>query len=216
MSTMSSTKTEHVARASLAGAIIAALAASACCILPAILAIVGISGVGLAAALEPYRPFLLGGTAVLLGVGFYLTYRKPRGGVAEATGEPPDACGCEKPKIARRGKAMLWIATALTVAFAAYPYIAGAFATSSAKGTATATHTATARFTVENMDCRACTTQIVRALVKQDGVVDAKVDYDGGFAVVTYDPLRVNPQTLASVISKLGYPAKIQPTRELM
>lgn len=209
MSTLSAPKSERVARASLVGAIVAALAASACCILPAILAIVGASGVGLAAAIEPYRPILLGVTGVLLAIGFYVTYRRPR--AVAVTGDSADACGCEKPKAARAGKVMLWIATVIAVVFAAYPYVAGAFATSSGKGTATATNTATARFTVENMDCRACSTQIVRALIKVDGVVDAKVDYDAGQATVTYDPARVRPEKLAATISDLGYPAKVQP-----
>ncbi len=43
----------RVRRVSLIGAIVAAVAASACCLVPAIFAIVGISGVGFAVALEP-------------------------------------------------------------------------------------------------------------------------------------------------------------------
>ena len=60
------------AKATMAGAIFAAIAASACCVLPAILAFVGVSGLGAAAALETYRPLFLGVTALLLGGGFYL------------------------------------------------------------------------------------------------------------------------------------------------
>ena len=64
--------------ASLAGAVVAAIAASACCVVPALLAIFGVSGAGIALELGPYRPILLGLGAASLAVGFYLTYRKPK------------------------------------------------------------------------------------------------------------------------------------------
>lgn len=206
MSTLSPTKSDRVARASLAGAIVAAIAASACCILPAILAIAGVSGIGLAAAIEPYRPILLVATALLLGVGFYVVYRRPR-----PTSAAADACGCEKPKVARTGKTMLWVVTALAIVFAAYPYIASAFTSSSMKGTATATNAATTRIQIDGMTCRSCSTSIVRALAKVDGVIEAKVEYDQAEAVVTYDPSKIEPAKLAAVIADLGYPAKVQP-----
>lgn len=204
----SSTKSERVARAGFIGAVVGALAASACCILPAVLAIVGISGVGIAAALEPYRPILLGGTAVLLAIGFYFTYRRPRRAAEAQTG---DACGCEVPKVARTGKTMLWMATGLVVLFAAYPHVAGAFTGSSARGTATAANTASARIKIEGMTCESCTSHIVGVLAKLDGVVEATVDFEGGYATITYDPARVQPAQLATAIADLGYSTSVLP-----
>src|SRR5579875_1214121 len=95
---------ENEARAkklTLGGAVLAALAASSCCIGPLILAALGIGGAGAFAVIGAYRPYILGVTAVLLAGGFYLTYRKPR---ASAVGG--DACGCEQPspKAGRAGK----------------------------------------------------------------------------------------------------------------
>lgn len=49
------------------GAITAALAASACCLVPAVLAVVGLSGAGGGAALAPYRVCFLTATAAALG-----------------------------------------------------------------------------------------------------------------------------------------------------
>lgn len=198
-----SVKPTRGARAGLIGAVVAAFAASACCILPAVLALVGLSGVGLAAALEPYRPMFLGATVLLLGAGFYLTYRRQR--------RPDPACDaecgvCEKPGVARSGKWMLWIATVLVAVFAAYPYAAGAFAKTSARGSAERTTDATTvRIRVEGMTCKACSTGIATGLAKVDGVVEAKVEYEQGYADVTYDPARVAPEALVSVIDDLGY-----------
>jgi mercuric ion transport protein len=64
----------RLGKATLVGAVLGALGASACCLGPALLALVGLAGVGVAAAFEPYRPAFLGVSAVLLGLGFYLTY----------------------------------------------------------------------------------------------------------------------------------------------
>ncbi|MCB9492488.1 MAG: cation transporter [Dehalococcoidia bacterium] len=202
-------KPTRAARAGLLGAVVAAFAASACCILPAVLAVVGLSGVGLAAALEPYRPIFLGGTVLLLGAGFYLTYRRPRRADPEPACETE--CGvCEKPRVARSGKWMLWIATVLVAVFAAYPYAAGAFAETTARGSAERTADATTvRIRVEGMTCKACATGIAAGLAEVDGVVDAKVEYEQGYAVVTYDPARVAPEALVPVIDDLGYRATV-------
>ena len=57
-------------------AVLAAGVASACCIGPVAFVILGAGAFGASlAVLEPYRPILLGLTAVLLGGAFYLAYR---------------------------------------------------------------------------------------------------------------------------------------------
>jgi len=68
------------ARLAAAGGILGALAASACCILPLVLFTLGISGawIGNLTALAPYQPYSLATTAVFLGVGYYLVYRRPQ------------------------------------------------------------------------------------------------------------------------------------------
>ena len=86
--------------ATMAGAVVAAFLASACCIGPVVLALLGLGGAGLLVKLEPYRPYFTVVTAAALGAGFWLTYRKPRGV------EGAD-CGCEHPRTNRLGKVML-------------------------------------------------------------------------------------------------------------
>ena len=89
---------ERASRATMVGAVIAAFASSYCCLLPALLASVGLSGVGLAAAIEPYRWVLLGLTAGFLAVGFYLLYWRPvRVKTVEADANW-ETCDCETPR----------------------------------------------------------------------------------------------------------------------
>jgi len=107
-------------RASLAGAVSAALAASACCIGPLLFALAGIGGAGFLIALEPYRPVLTVATLGMLGVGFYFTYRRP----IPSSGEGLAAdCGCERPRTNRTGRALLWVATVLVVLALGFPFV---------------------------------------------------------------------------------------------
>lgn len=102
---------------SVVGALIASFMASLCCIGPLVLALLGIGGAGLLVKLERYRPYFIVLTLSLLAVGFYFTYRKPKG-------VEGDACGCEHPKASRVGRVMLWIATIIVAAFLSFPYLA--------------------------------------------------------------------------------------------
>ena len=99
----------------LTGALLAGLAASACCLGPLVLAILGIGGAASALALEPYRPYFLILTAGLLGFAFYRTYRRPAGvcGPGEA---------CAMPRANRAGKILLWLVTVVVILAATFPY----------------------------------------------------------------------------------------------
>lgn len=65
-------------RLSVGGAILAALAASSCCVGPLVLVALGVGGAGGLAVMGAYRPYFLVGTATLRGTGYYLVYRKPK------------------------------------------------------------------------------------------------------------------------------------------
>ncbi len=99
----------------ITGAVISAAAASACCLGPLVLTILGIGGAASALALAPYRPYLLVITAVLLGAAFYIIYRRPTRACA-----PGEAC--EIPGASRIGRALLWLATVLILLATTFPY----------------------------------------------------------------------------------------------
>ena len=101
--------------------VFAAIVASFCCILPIVFALTGFSILGASALFDAGRPYLLGLTFGLLGLGFYFAYR-PR----------KDQCGpgsaCAMSATRRSGRLMLWLATAVVVLFAAFPYYSGTVA----------------------------------------------------------------------------------------
>jgi mercuric ion transport protein len=107
---------ERLARgASLGGAVAAAFAASACCVGPLLFALLGLGGAGALVALEPYRLPLLGLTAALLGLGWWLELR---------AGPASDPCDCARPRARRTGRGALWAGTGVVIALVASPSLA--------------------------------------------------------------------------------------------
>jgi mercuric ion transport protein len=188
-------------KVSIAGAVLAALAASSCCIGPLLVAALGIGGAGAFATIGAYRPHMLVGTAALLGVGYYLTYRKPR-----VTG---DACGCEKPNRTanRASKIGLWIATAMVVLFAAVPPIFARLARRHepvAVAAGVAVETTTIR--VQGIDCEGCATGLRRAMSSVGGFHDLKLDIPNQTVHVTYEPAPGRLEAYAKAIEdQTGY-----------
>ena len=105
-----------------AGGIVGAIIASSCCVLPLLLITLGVSGawIGNLTALEPYKPYFLTVTAILLGAGFWHVYVRA-----------PKACAdgsyCARPRSGRITQIALWLATALALLAATVDYWAPLF-----------------------------------------------------------------------------------------
>jgi mercuric ion transport protein len=96
------------------GSVVAAVAASVCCIGPVVAAAIGAGALGAASTrFEPYRPWLLGLTLILLGVAFATTYRRQAVTCAD---------GSCAPSSRGTAKIVLWIAVVLAGLLAAFPY----------------------------------------------------------------------------------------------
>lgn len=92
------------------GSVCLAAIGTACCWLPVAFLALGFSSVGLYSSFEAFRPWLLGGSTVLLAAGFYAAYRK----------EP-----CCTPRSRRLNRATVWTAAVLVGTFAFFPVYAG-------------------------------------------------------------------------------------------
>lgn len=189
----------------LVGAIAAAIAASACCILPLILGTASAGSVGLRAVLTPYRPYLVALTLMPLGAGFYFTYRTEKA-----------ACGADGSSAAERtlgmkrlSKTMLWLITLFTIFSMAYPEIAAYRVHSQANSIPVGTASDKAKtvvFTVGKMTCEECTLSIAKAVKNTPGVYNAKVDFASKHAAVRYDEQRVSVPEIRKAIEKTGFP----------
>lgn len=95
------------------GTVLAAFAASLCCIVPVAVAVLGVGTAALGAQLEPFRPFFVGVTVLLLGFAFYRAYRPAPCAPGEA---------CTVPANRRRNRIVLWIVAVVAVVLMAFPY----------------------------------------------------------------------------------------------
>lgn len=105
-----------------AGAALAAVLASSCCILPLVLVTAGISGawIGNLTAIEPYKWALIAGAAALLGIGFYHAYFRQA---------PPcdDNAYCARPGAGLFVKSALWLGAFLIASSATVDWWAPLF-----------------------------------------------------------------------------------------
>lgn len=98
------------------GSVLAAVAASACCLGPVVFSMIGAGALGAAAVkLEPYRPWFLGLTGVLLAAGLYTAYRPGARQACSADG----SCTSSSRRAAR---IILWVAIVLVGLVATFPY----------------------------------------------------------------------------------------------
>lgn len=65
----------------------------------------------------------------------------------------------------------------------------------------------TANLEIEGMTCQSCAIGVEYELKQVNGVVDAKVNYQDGTGSVTFDPAKVDAETIAK--ASTIYPAKV-------
>lgn len=106
--------------AAAAGGALAGFASALCCAGPLVAVALGVSGAGVAATFEPFRPWFLALAAAALGTGFLLLRREEH--LACTPGQP-----CATPDARRRMRGVLRAATALAILFATFPFWSGWF-----------------------------------------------------------------------------------------
>ncbi|MGH8532938.1 MAG: mercuric transporter MerT family protein [Gammaproteobacteria bacterium] len=104
------------------GGILAAIAASSCCVLPLVLFTLGISGAWISnlTALAPYQPYFVVVTLACLVAGFAMVYRKPKAACLPGS-------SCSRPASDRFAKLSLWTASVIIAAALAFPYVVPLF-----------------------------------------------------------------------------------------
>ena len=184
------------------GAVLAAMASSACCWLPLLLLAFGASAVGVATFLEAWRGWFLGSAAILLALGFYLSYFR------KSACKPGDACAAPTPGLRRVNRAMLWVAAAFVAVFAFFPNTLGLLhqinpAESQQLSTADLESLV---LSVQGMTCEACAIGIEKALAERPDIASARVDYAA--KKVTIQPAPGHALSIESIdrtIRELGY-----------
>lgn len=195
------------------GTIISAILASACCWLPLVLLMFGVSGAGIASTLEAWRPLFIVVTFGFLAAAFYFTYR-PRFGInsggEECCTSDEVKTKCCPPTSTRRfnmvtlNKIILWAVTVFAVVFLLFPsYVGTLFGTGNQTVTSDMQQ---AVFEIDGMTCDGCATTVQAAIRQVPGVLATDVDYEKSLAIVGMEPGQPIPvKDIRTSLEQAGY-----------
>ena len=181
----------------LTGGIFAGIAASLCCIGPLVALSLGLGSFAASAWFAQWRPAFLGVTFVLLGVAWYLTYRRPK--------VDCDDGSCARPP-GKAARLSLWLGTLVALVAAVYPALPAA----PHQINTAAVSASDAKFSVliPSMDCPSCAAGIEATLNRAPGVKQAVVNYDNKQADLVYDSTVNSRDKLLALIDASGFPAE--------
>jgi copper chaperone CopZ len=180
--------------------LLTAITASLCCITPVLALIAGTSGVASTFSwIEPFRPYLIGLTILVLLLAWYQKL-KP---------EKEIDCECEtdeKPKFIK-SKTFLGIVTIFAIVMLAFPYYSSIFYTSNEKQIIVVdkTNIKTIEYKISGMTCASCETHINHELNKLNGIVNSKTSYKNGNAIIEFDETKTNELEIEKAINTTGY-----------
>lgn len=188
-------------KGAVATGIIAALAASSCCIPPVIAAIAGVGGAaGSLSWMEPLRPYLIGLAVVAIGYAWY-NHLKPK---------KEDDCNCEikNPKWFQT-KAFLVGMTLFAIISISFPYYSEVFYPNNKQEVVVIdnSHFQKIDINIEGMTCEACQHHINSAVNELPGIINVVSSYEKRNAIIAFDNSKTNITEIEKTINSAGYKA---------
>ena len=180
--------------------LLTAMAASICCITPVLALIAGTSGIASTFSwIEPFRPYLIGLTILVLLFAWYQKL-KPQKEID---------CECEtdeKPKFIQ-SKKFLGIVTVFAIVMLAFPYYSGIFYPNTEKEIIVVDKSdiKTTEFTISGMTCASCEEHVNHEVNKLKGIVNSKASYENGNAIIEFDKTKANEAEIEKAINSTGY-----------
>ena len=180
--------------------ILTAITASLCCITPVLALIAGTSGVASTFSwIEPFRPYLIGLTILVLLFAWYQKL-KP---------EKEIDCECEtdkKPKFIQ-SKTFLGVVTVFAIVMLAFPYYSSMFYPNSEKQIVVVdkSNIKTTEYKISGMTCPSCEAHVNHEVNKLNGIVNSKTSYKNGNAIIEYDQTKTNELEIEKAINSTGY-----------
>lgn len=186
-----------------------AIVSSLCCITPVFALISGTSGIAATFSwMEPYRPFLVGLTILVLAFAWYQKLR-PR--TAEEI-----ACACEDDKPSFwQSRSFLSIVTVFAAVMLSFPSYAHVFYPDNQKSEVVLTATSqiqTVSFEIEGMTCSGCEVHVKHAAAELDGVIQTIASHADGTAKVEFDASKTTKEDIIAAIKTTGY--KVTPIED--
>jgi copper chaperone CopZ len=185
--------------------LLTAITASLCCITPVLALIAGTSGIASTFSwIEPFRPYLIGLTILVLGFAWYQKLIP----IIIGTKKEID-CECEteeKPKFIQ-SKKFLGIVTVFVIVMLAFPYYSGIFYPNAEKQIIVVdkSEIKTTKIKISGMTCTSCEEHVNHAVNKLNGIVNSKTSYENGNAIIEFDKTKTNETEIEKAINSTGY-----------
>jgi copper chaperone CopZ len=180
--------------------LLTAVTASLCCFTPVLALIAGTSGIASTFTwIEPFRPYLIGLTILVLGFAWYQKLKHKK----------EIDCECdtdEKPKFLQK-KTFLGIVTAFAIIMLAFPYYSGIFYPNTEKQIIVVDKSdiSTTEFKISGMTCANCEEHISHEVNKLNGIVNSKASYENGNAIIEFDRTKTNETEIEKAINSTAY-----------
>jgi copper chaperone CopZ len=185
--------------------LLTAITASLCCITPVLALIAGTSGIASTFSwIEPFRPYLIGITVLVLGFAWYQKLIP----IAIGTQKEID-CECEtdeNPKFLQT-KTFLTTVTVFALIMTAFPYYSGIFYPNTEKQIIIVDKSdiKTTEFKISGMTCASCEEHVNHEVNKINGIVNSKTSYENGNAIIEFDRSKTDETEIEKAINSAGY-----------
>jgi copper chaperone CopZ len=187
--------------------LLTAIAASLCCITPVLALVAGVSGLASTFSwLEPFRPYFIGLTILVLGFAWYQKLKAKK----------QTDCNCEtddKPKFIQ-SKKFLGIVTVFAALMLAFPWYANIFYPNKEKQVIVVdkSNIQSVDFSISGMTCEDCERPINNQINQLSGIIKSTVSYKNGSATVKFDNSKTSIDKIEKAINSTGY--KVTNTKE--
>ena len=178
-------------KALIGSGIVAAIASSLCCIVPLLVLIAGGTGAATNLSwLEPFRPYLIGFTILVLGYAWYQKLKPQK-----------DCCINQKINFMET-KSFLTIITIFALSMLSFPSFSGNFYNNTPIEHSAITDSSKVVLNIEGMTCGGCESQINSVLNKTEGVISCNASYKDASVTIIYDKEVTDSDGLIKIISK--------------
>jgi len=178
--------------------LLTAIASSLCCITPVLALISGTSGIASSFSwLEPFRPYLIVFTILVLGFAWYQKLKH----------QQEIECDCETSKKSFiQSKLFLGIVTIFAIVMTAFPYYSSVFYPKSKKEIIVEkANIQMVNLKIKGMTCNSCEEHINHSVNQLNGIIKVKSSYKNGNAEIEFDNSKTTIEEIEKNINLTGY-----------
>jgi len=181
--------------------VLAAIAASLCCITPVLALLAGTTGLASTFSwMEPARPYLIGLTVAVLGFAWWQKLKPQKAAID---------CDCAEDGKApfMQTKTFLGIVTVFAGLMLAFPHYAKIFYPDNSKQVIMVgqSDVQEAIFDISGMTCTSCEEHVKHAVNELPGIVGATASFEEGKAAVKFDKTKTSTDAIKAAIDETGY-----------